>query len=154
MPWMVFYQQAAIVDKRLTARNLRVARIDTAVGAVITQVVMIAVLVATGATLAGRRAGSLTTVSSDLQRPGPGLGPAGARLAFALGVTGAALVAAIVVVSLAASWAVAELGGKPRSLNRRVREAPLFYGAYCCALIVCRSAGADQRLTGPPRHRH
>ncbi len=50
-------------------------------------------------------------------------------------MTGAALVAAI-VVSLAASWAVAELGGKPRSLNRPAGAAPLFYGAYFCALIV------------------
>ncbi|MGA8016557.1 MAG: divalent metal cation transporter [Candidatus Dormiibacterota bacterium] len=135
MPWMLFYQQAAIVDKRLTARNLRAARVDIAVGAVITQVVMIAVLVATGATLAGRRAGSLATVSQISNALEPSLGPAVARLAFALGVTGAALVAAI-VVSLAASWAVAELGGKPRSLNRPAGAAPLFYGAYFCALIV------------------
>src|ERR1019366_2822333 len=49
MPWMVFYQQAAVVDKGLRRENLRAGRVDTAVGAVITQVVMIAVLVATAA---------------------------------------------------------------------------------------------------------
>ena len=47
MPWMVFYQQSAIADKGLDPSHLRAARWDTAIGAVITQLVMAAVLVAT-----------------------------------------------------------------------------------------------------------
>ena len=53
MPWMIFYQQTAVTAKGVALRSLRVARIDTAAGAVITQVVMIAVLVAAGASLFG-----------------------------------------------------------------------------------------------------
>ena len=34
MPWMIFYQQAAVVDKGLRRENLRAGRVDTAVGAV------------------------------------------------------------------------------------------------------------------------
>jgi NRAMP (natural resistance-associated macrophage protein)-like metal ion transporter len=51
MPWMIFYQQSATVDKRLDLGNLRTARFDTALGAVLTQLVMIAIVVTTGATL-------------------------------------------------------------------------------------------------------
>ena len=54
MPWMIFYQQEAIIDKG--RRNLQIksaiksARFDTALGAVITQLVMISILIVTGAT--------------------------------------------------------------------------------------------------------
>ena len=57
MPWMIFYQQAAVVDKGLRHEHFRAGRVDTAVGAVLTQVVMIAVLIATGATIGGGGSG-------------------------------------------------------------------------------------------------
>jgi Mn2+/Fe2+ NRAMP family transporter len=135
MPWMIFYQQAAIVDKRLGRQHLRAARVDTALGAVVTQLVMIAILVVTATTLAGRRTPSLQSIPQISTALTPFLGAAAGRLAFAMGTTGAALVAAI-VVSLAASWAFAELAGRPRSLNLSVRQAPLFYGVYFGALLV------------------
>jgi Mn2+/Fe2+ NRAMP family transporter len=135
MPWMIFYQQAAIVDKGLGRKDLRGARVDTALGAVATQVVMIAVLVAAGATLFNHRTGPLNSVGQISKALTPSLGAVGGRLAFSLGTTGAALVAGI-VVSLAASWAFAEMAGTPRSLNQRVRQAPLFYGVYFGSLAA------------------
>ena len=51
MPWMIFYQQSAIADKRLRPEHLAAARWDTAIGAVITQLVMAAVLIACAATI-------------------------------------------------------------------------------------------------------
>lgn len=135
MPWMIFYQQAAILDKGLTSRNLRGARLDTAIGAVLTQLVMIGVLVTTGATLFHHDHSSLGTVEEISTALTPYLGRGFGRLAFALGITGAALVAAI-VVSLACAWAFAEMVGVPRSLNNRVRQAPVFYGAYFAALGI------------------
>src|SRR6202021_30268 len=51
MPWMIFYQQSAIADKRLRPEHFAAARCDTAVGAVITQLVMAAVLIACAATI-------------------------------------------------------------------------------------------------------
>jgi Mn2+/Fe2+ NRAMP family transporter len=151
MPWMVFYQQAAVVDKGLRRENLRAGRVDTAVGAVVTQVVMIAVLVATAATLnshshshvlgakaaaqAVRTGGSLTSVQAISAALVPYLGTAAGKLAFGLGMVGAALVAAI-VVSLAAAWGFAELTGARHSLNCRATQAPLFYGVYVASLAL------------------
>ncbi|WP_010637795.1 NRAMP family divalent metal transporter, partial [Acidithiobacillus thiooxidans] len=51
MPWMVFYQQSAVADKGLHPENYRHARWDTAIGAVLTQAIMAAVLIATAATI-------------------------------------------------------------------------------------------------------
>jgi Mn2+/Fe2+ NRAMP family transporter len=135
MPWMIFYQQAAILDKGITVRDLRAARVDTAIGAVVTQVIMIAILVATGASLFHRNAGSLDTVAQISTALTSSLGAAGGRLAFAMGVAGAALVAAL-VVSLGAAWAFAEVVGTPRSLNRKFRQEPLFYGVFTGAVAL------------------
>jgi len=135
MPWMIFYQQAAIVDKGLGPADLRSERADTAVGAVLTQAIMIAVLVATGATLYHHHSGAFDSVPAISAALVPYLGQAGGRLAFALGMAGASLVAAI-VISLAAAWAFAELTGVPGSLNRRASQEPVFYGVYFASLAV------------------
>jgi NRAMP (natural resistance-associated macrophage protein)-like metal ion transporter len=134
MPWMVFYQQGAVVEKRLRPENLRVARIDTAAGAVVTQVVMIAVLVVSAATLhgSGRSLASVADLSAALS---PGLGHEAAKYVLALGIGGAAIVASI-VVALALAWSVAETFAKPRSLSDGVRHAPLFYGLFTLAVVT------------------
>ena len=51
MPWMIFYQQTAVVDKGLTVAALPRERRDTAFGAVLTQLIMIAVIVTLAATV-------------------------------------------------------------------------------------------------------
>ena len=55
MPWMVFYQQSAVADKRLRPEHLTAARWDTAIGALLTQLIMAAVLIACAATLGTRQ---------------------------------------------------------------------------------------------------
>jgi len=138
MPWMIFYQQGAVVDKKLGLRDLRPAQADTAVGAVLTQLVMIAVLVAT-ATAAHGHHHSLTTVGQLSGALGAVLGGRSARLVLTLGLSGAALLASV-VVSLAAAWAIAEVAGSHRSLDDRPRQAPLFYALYAGMIAV--GAGA------------
>ena len=133
MPWMVFYQQSAIVQKGLTTRNLRMARFDIAAGAVVTQMVMVAVLVVAATRL--HAAGPLRTIGQLATALAPALGVTAGRVILALGIGGAALVASI-VVSLAATWAVAEALGKPRDLNRSLRHARPFYALYVAVVAA------------------
>ncbi len=139
MPWMIFYEQAAVVAKGLDRRCLRVVRLDIAIGAVLTQAVMIAIMVAAAAAAAAARPGvshgAWQTVGQISAALTPALGAAGGRLAFALGIAGAALVAAI-VVALASAWALGELLDAPRSLAQGVGRAPVFYGTYLVMLAV------------------
>jgi NRAMP (natural resistance-associated macrophage protein)-like metal ion transporter len=138
MPWMIFYQQSAIADKRLRAEHLTAARWDTAIGALITQLVMAAVLIACAATIgAGGPDRSLDTVGAISQALTPVLGPAMGRLVFGLGVLGAGMVAAI-VASLALAWGLGEVAGYRRSLEYRPFEARWFYGVYA----LCVAGGA------------
>lgn len=135
MPWMVFYQQSAIVEKGLGPHDLRAARIDTAVGAVLTQLIMAAVLISTAVTLHGAAAGNgaLSTVPGIARALMPLLGPTYGAALFALGMLGASLVAAL-VVSLAVSWGLGEVAGYRHSLADGAGEAPWFYGVYLLAL--------------------
>ena len=138
MPWMVFFQQSSVVEKRVTAQDLFSARLDTAVGAVLSQLVMAAVLVAVAATI-GKSGGDdhpLNTVEDIVHAITPFLGDVGGRLLFGLGMSGAALVAAI-VVTLTAARTLAEVLGAKHELADEPREAPFFYGSYAVALILC-----------------
>ncbi|MCF6172531.1 MAG: Nramp family divalent metal transporter [Campylobacteraceae bacterium] len=136
MPWMVFYHQSAVIDKGMTREHLKIARIDTAIGAVVTQLIMIAILVATAATIGKYNPGqSLNTVQQIADALTPFLGKTIGIILFSLGLIGASLVAAI-VVSLAAAWGVGEVSGFKHSLEDHPKEAPWFYIVYTLVLII------------------
>ena len=136
MPWMVFYQQSAVVEKRLTLADLPAARLDTAFGAGVTQIIMAAVLVATAATLSSsNHLGSLDTVQEIAGAITPYLGNTTGRVLFALGLSGSAVVATI-VVTLTAARTVSEVLGVKHYLEHEPHEAPWFYGIYTVALVI------------------
>jgi NRAMP (natural resistance-associated macrophage protein)-like metal ion transporter len=136
MPWMVFYQQSSVVEKKLTIEDQPAARLDTAFGAVLTQVIMAAVLIATAATLGGKtQSGSLDTVQQIAQAITPFLGEATGKLLFGLGLSGSALVATI-VVTLTAARTLSEVLGVKHSLEHEPQEAPWFYGIYTATLVA------------------
>jgi Mn2+/Fe2+ NRAMP family transporter len=134
-PWMIFYQQSAIADKKLRLDHLTAARWDTAVGAVLTQCLTGAVLVAAATTLAsGGASAGLSGVGEISNALTPLLGERVGRMVFSAGVLGASLVAAI-VCSLALAWGVGEVAGYRRSLEYRPFDAKRFYGVYAAGVI-------------------
>jgi Mn2+/Fe2+ NRAMP family transporter len=137
MPWMIFYQQSAIVDKGLHSRALNAERRDTAVGAVITQGIMIVVIVAFAATVFRADPGTpLNTVGQLAGGLAPYIGSTTSRALVGASILGGALVAAL-VVSLAGSWGIGEVLGWRHSLNERVsRKNAKFYLTYALAHIV------------------
>lgn len=146
MPWMVFYQQSSVIEKGLTREQLGSARVDTAIGSVVTQLIMAAVLVATASALAGKSGGaSLESVGQVTKALTHTLGPVAGNLCFGLGVLGASFVAAV-VVTLTAARTLGELTGFKHSLDRSPSQAPWFYGTYIAVLLVAAAvvlAGAD-----------
>ncbi|MCI4677741.1 divalent metal cation transporter [Rhodoblastus acidophilus] len=137
MPWMVFFQQSAVVEKKLTVADIGAARADTFIGSIATQIIMAAVLVAAAATLgAAGKSGELDTVQQIAKAITPFLGEFAGRLLFGLGLAGAALVAAI-VVTVTAARTLGEILKVNCSLDHSPRDAPWFYGAYTIVLIAC-----------------
>lgn len=137
MPWMVFYQQGAVIQKELTTATLGHARQDTAVGAVLTQVIMIAVVVAVAATVGLHQPDArLDTVGQIADALTPYLGHIGGQVLFGLGMLGAALVAAI-VSSLAGAWGLCEVFGWKHTLNERPsRRTAKFYLSYALVHVM------------------
>jgi Mn2+/Fe2+ NRAMP family transporter len=134
-PWMIFYQQSATVDKRLQPADLGHARVDTALGAVLTQCLTGAVLIAAAAAFAyGAQPASLTSVGEISRALTPALGAAAGKIIFGAGVLGASLVAAI-VASLALAWGVGEIAGLKRTLELKPFAAGWFYGVYALAVV-------------------
>jgi NRAMP (natural resistance-associated macrophage protein)-like metal ion transporter len=134
MPWMIFYQQSATVDKGLRERDLPHARIDTAFGAVLTQIIMIAIVVTCAATLYVRHINVSDAAHAALALV-PLTGSNLAGVAFGAGLFGAALLGAL-VVSLATAWAFGEAFAWRCSLNMHCLDAKSFYGLYAGMILV------------------
>ena len=132
-PWMQFYQQAAVVDKGLTAKDLRFGRIDVLVGCVGALIVVFFIIVTCAATIHahGQR---VDTVGDAAEALRPLAGPYCAGL-FALGLLNASLFAAS-ILPLATAYQLAEGIGWERGLDRPFRAAPQFYLLYTALIVV------------------
>ncbi len=135
MPWMVFYQQGAVIDKHLWAGNLKAARWDTWMGAILTQLIMICVVIAMAATVGQTHPGAslndIQDIAAALQTV---VSPVGAVIFAGLGMLGASFLAAL-VVSLAGAWGVGEALGINHSLNLPFKKARGFYIIYTIAHV-------------------
>lgn len=137
IPWAVFYQQSASIDKGLTRASLNAMRVETLLGAVLCQTVTAAVVVAAAAAFGhGAAAGRpLDKVGEIADAFTAAAGPTAGRIVFAVGLSGGALVAAI-VVCLTAAWAFGEVLGRRHSLSESPAQAPWFYGAFTVVLTA------------------
>jgi Mn2+/Fe2+ NRAMP family transporter len=134
MPWMIFYQQSATVDKNLQPQDIPMARADTAIGAVFTQLIMIAIIVTTAATLFVHHQQVQDAAHAALALV-PLTGAHWAGVAFGAGLLGAAMIGAL-VVSLATAWAFGEAFRWPCSLNFTCTQAKRFYGLYAAMVVI------------------
>jgi Mn2+/Fe2+ NRAMP family transporter len=130
MPWMLFYQQSASVDKKLSREDLRGSRIETLVGAFASQALMAAIVIAAAAAM--KSAAPVAANVTNLRELPEGLARlanGGAGWLIAIGLIGSGLLA-LVVVSLSAAWGISEVMGWPHSLNLRPNQARRFYAVY------------------------
>ena len=140
-PWMVFFQQSAVVDKNLKEKDIPWSQLDTGIGAFFTVVVAIFCIVVTAAVLKGVDIESAAQAAVELM---PFSRYAGTFMA--IGLFDAGFLGAI-CISLSSSWAVGEVFGWAHSLNNKVREAPWFYAFYFLMLL---SSGIVVLIPGAP----
>ena len=141
-PWMIFFQQSAVVDKGIDIKDVKYGRLETLVGSVVTCVVAAFIIIATAAAFFYHRPPiAIEDAAQTAQALVPllphGSGEMAKRL-FAIGLFDAGFLGAI-CISLSSSWAIGEVFGWAHSLNKSVRDAPWFYLAY---LLMLLSAGA------------
>lgn len=123
-PWGLSFIQSYAVDKKLTVKDLKLERVDVVTGSVLTGVIGFFVVVACAATLHTRGI-SITSASDAASALDPLVGSFASTL-FAVGLIGAALLAAA-VLPLSTAYSVCEFVGAESALDAPFREARLFY---------------------------
>jgi Mn2+/Fe2+ NRAMP family transporter len=139
-PWMLFFQQSSVVDKSMKEKDITVGKIDTAVGAVLTVVVAMVLVITCGKLLCGQPIDDAAAAARLLMPQSKFIGTVMAIGLFDAGLLGA------VCISLASSWAFGEVFGWAHSLNYKVKEAPWFYAYYFFDLVL---AGVVTLVAGP-----
>src|ERR1051326_8805885 len=132
-PWMQFYLQAAVVEKGVTAKEYKDSRIEVIVGCIAMSVIAFFIVVACASTI-------YAVAPRDLLTPADAalaLGPFGsyAKILFAAGLFNASLFAAC-ILPLSTSYSVCEGLGFESGVNRRFREAPIFYWLFTGLIVV------------------
>jgi NRAMP (natural resistance-associated macrophage protein)-like metal ion transporter len=140
-PWMIFFQQSAVVDKNMKEKDIPWGKFDTAVGSFFTVVVAIFVLIVTGTLLFGQNISDAGAAIVAIMPIHPYVG-----VLFAIGLFDAGFLGAI-CIALTSSWAFGEVFGWAHSLNYKVKEAFWFYVFYLFGLIT---AGSIVLIPGAP----
>lgn len=143
-PWGLVFIQSYAADKHLRVKDLRFENIDVVVGALLTGVIGVFIVVACAATLHVN--GVDVNDAGDAAKALEPLAGGFASTLFAIGFVGAALLAAA-VVPLSTAYSVAETAGKPADIDDTFDEAPLFYLSYGATVAV---AGVLVLIPGAP----
>jgi Mn2+/Fe2+ NRAMP family transporter len=133
-PWMLFFQQSAIADKGLTTRDIRMARLDTAMGAALATIAAIATVLATAPLFAHHMSTANFEAGEFAQALQPFIGHWGAAL-FALGMFEAGMVAAV-TISTSSAYAFGEVARRPHSLNLPFKEGKSFYAVLLLEAVA------------------
>jgi NRAMP (natural resistance-associated macrophage protein)-like metal ion transporter len=133
-PWMQFYLQASIVEKGITARQYAASRWDVILGCVFTDVVAWFIIVACAATLYANGHHDIASAADAAQALRPLAGEY-AYLLFAAGLFNASLFAAS-ILPISTAYAVCEGLGFESGLDKKFREAPVFYWLYTVLIML------------------
>jgi Mn2+/Fe2+ NRAMP family transporter len=132
-PYMMFYIQASIVDKGIGRDLYRFARVDVALGAILTGLNGFFIVVVAGAVLFPHHV-IVNSAADAAQALGPLAGDQ-AKLLFGIGLFGASLLAAT-VMPLSTSYAICEAFGWEAGISKDFREAPVFMGLFTLLLVI------------------
>jgi Mn2+/Fe2+ NRAMP family transporter len=124
-PWMIFFQQSAVVDKGMQPRDINAGRFDTMLGVFLATVFALAAVLATAPLFHHGISAENFQAAQFAEALESWIGHTGATL-FALGIFEAGIVAAI-TISTSSAYAFGEVLQTGHSLNRPLRDAWPFY---------------------------
>lgn len=132
-PWMQFFLQATVVDKGLRIEEYRLTKWDVIIGAILTDVVSVFIIVTAGALIwrpGGVKIDDAAQAATALKPVAHGF----ATKLFAIGLLNASLLAAA-VLPLSTAYTYSEAFGWEIGVSRRFSEAPIFYGIYTFCIV-------------------
>ncbi len=132
-PWGQFFIQAYVVDKGISIKHFRYTKAEVLMGAVVTDLVALFIIVACAATI-HVSGGDIQTADQAAQALVPLAGKFASEL-FAFGLLNASVLAAA-ILPLATAYAICEAFGFESGVNRSFREAPIFHGIFTFSVVL------------------
>ena len=133
-PWQQFYLQASIVEKGASESELKYSQLDAIVGSLFSVLVAAFIVIACAATLFVNGTHEIRDAADAAASLRP-LGGEYAFLLFAVGLLNASLFAAS-ILPLSTAYTVCEALGFESGLNKKFRDAPVFYWLYTGLIII------------------
>ena len=136
-PYMQLYIQSAVVDRGVNMHEYKYERLEVYLGSLFSITIAFFIVVSTATTLFVHSGGKGVPIGSA-EEAAVALTPFLGRFAssaFALGLLGAALLAAG-VLPLSTSYSLAEAFGFERGVGRSWREAPFFWGLFTILIVI------------------
>ncbi|NNJ32051.1 Nramp family divalent metal transporter [Lacrimispora defluvii] len=135
-PWMQFYMQSAVIEKKLQIKDLKFSKLDVFIGCICTVVVAFFIIIACASTLhvSGTHINDASDAAAALQ---PLAGVLAAQV-FAFGLFVASIFACV-ILPVATAFYVCEAFGFEAGIDKKWNEAPQFYWLYTAILVI--SAG-------------
>lgn len=132
-PWMQFYMQSAVIEKRIKIEDYKFVVADVIIGCIATIVVAFFIIVACAATL--HQNGIVINEARDAAvslKPFAGIF---ASQLFAFGLFVASVFSAT-ILPLATAFYVCEAFGFEAGINKKINEAPQFYALFTFIILV------------------
>ena len=132
-PWMQFYQQAAVVDKKLKLKDYFYEKVDIIFGTAVTDIVAFFIIVACASTLFIHNIRVDTAADAAVA-----LKPLAGKYAsylFAIGLFNAGLFS-VCIIPLSTAYAVCEAFGWEQGVDRTYRQAPEFINIYTLMIVI------------------
>jgi NRAMP (natural resistance-associated macrophage protein)-like metal ion transporter len=136
-PYMQLYVQSAVAERGIRMSEYKFERHEVYLAAIFSNGIAFFIIVSTAATLFAHSGGQGVAIGSAAdaaQALTPFLGIFASR-AFAIGMLGAALLAAG-VLPLSTSYSLAEAFGFERGVGRSFKEAPFFWGLFTLLILL------------------
>src|SRR5712692_616291 len=133
-PWQFFYLQAGFVEKKVGPRQYPQARADVMIGSISCMVIVFFIIVCTAATLYASGHRDIAT-AEDAARALIPLAGKWAGWTFAFGLLNASLFAAS-ILPLSTAHVICEGLGFEAGIDRKFREAKIFYGLYTALIVI------------------
>lgn len=131
-PFMQIYVQSSVVEKRMDAEDLKLARTDAILGVVFANLIAAFIVISTAATLYSKGI-RLNDAADAAEALAPVVGLY-AKYLFAVGLFGAAMLA-MGVLPLATAYSLSEALGFEKGLSRSFREAPIFISIFTTLVV-------------------
>ena len=132
-PYMQFYLQSAVAEKEIGVEELGAARADAILGSAWTNFIAVCIVIATAVALAG--SGQAISSAAEAATALEPLAGSFATLLFGAGLFGASLLA-VAIMPLTTAFALSEAFGFESGVDKKLGEAPIFYGIFTVILVI------------------